>query len=198
MEYASKGVAGAGLGTGIAGLSLGVLNAMGGTGLLNGLFGGCNGRNCNGVADAAVIAALASGRNGYCAEDTAVTRGEMRLTQENATLKSEIAQRDAYIYTDQQIDMKLGKVIERAENRYEALAAEVRGNKDAQTAINMQQAVYNGTNTATIGCLQNQVAELLALTRRVVPNRSVCPGWGDVTITPATPAEAAASAAAAG
>lgn len=30
MEYASKGVAGAGLGTGIAGLSLGVLNAMGG------------------------------------------------------------------------------------------------------------------------------------------------------------------------
>ena len=31
-EYASKGVAGAGLGTGIAGLSLGVLNAMGGLG----------------------------------------------------------------------------------------------------------------------------------------------------------------------
>ena len=33
-EYASKGVAGAGLGTGIAGLSLGVLNAMGGLGAL--------------------------------------------------------------------------------------------------------------------------------------------------------------------
>ena len=31
-EFASKGVAGAGLGTGIAGLSLGVLNAMGGCG----------------------------------------------------------------------------------------------------------------------------------------------------------------------
>ena len=41
-DYASKGVAGAGLGTGIAGLSLGVLNAMGGCngGLLGGLFGG--------------------------------------------------------------------------------------------------------------------------------------------------------------
>lgn len=37
-DYASKGVAGAGLGTGIAGLSLGVLNALGG-----GLLGG----NCN-------------------------------------------------------------------------------------------------------------------------------------------------------
>lgn len=31
-EYASKGVAGAGLGTGIAGLSLGVLNSLGGLG----------------------------------------------------------------------------------------------------------------------------------------------------------------------
>ena len=39
-EFASKGVAGAGLGTGIAGLSLGVLNAMGGCGLLSGLTGG--------------------------------------------------------------------------------------------------------------------------------------------------------------
>ena len=39
-EYASKGVAGAGLGTGIAGLSLGVLNSMGGLAGLTGLFGG--------------------------------------------------------------------------------------------------------------------------------------------------------------
>lgn len=186
MEYASKGVAGAGLGTGIAGLSLGVLNAMGNGGLLNGLLSGRS------VSDAALIAAMNTGRTACCADDTAVTRGEMKLSQENATLKSEIAQRDAYIYTDQQIDKKLGKVIERAENRYEALAAEVRGNKDAQTAINMQQAVYNGTNTATIGCLQGQVAELLALTKRVVPNGSVCPGWGEVTITPATTAAAGA------
>lgn len=44
-DYASKGVAGAGLGTGIAGLSLGVLNAMGNGGL-NGLFGGWGGNNC--------------------------------------------------------------------------------------------------------------------------------------------------------
>lgn len=49
-DFASKGVAGAGLGTGIAGLSLGVLNSMGGLGSLFGLFGrngtlpgyGCN------------------------------------------------------------------------------------------------------------------------------------------------------------
>ena len=49
-----------------------------------------------------------------------------------------------------------------------------------------QQAVYNATNTATIGCIQNQVNQLLGLTKLVVPNTSVCPGWGNVTITPAT------------
>lgn len=41
--FASKGVAGAGLGTGIAGLALGVLNSSNnGNGLLGGLFGGGN------------------------------------------------------------------------------------------------------------------------------------------------------------
>lgn len=39
-EFASKGVAGAGLGTGIAGLALGVLNSSNnGNGLLGGLYG---------------------------------------------------------------------------------------------------------------------------------------------------------------
>lgn len=40
-EFASKGVAGAGLGTGIVGLALGVLNSSNnGNGLLGGLLGG--------------------------------------------------------------------------------------------------------------------------------------------------------------
>lgn len=48
MEYASKGVAGTGLGLGIAGTALGVLNGNGnGNGLLGGLFG--NNNNCNGL-----------------------------------------------------------------------------------------------------------------------------------------------------
>ncbi len=57
MEYASKGVAGAGLGTGIAGLALGVLNgANNGNGLLGGLFGG----GCNNAAGLAGLGAVAS------------------------------------------------------------------------------------------------------------------------------------------
>jgi hypothetical protein len=51
-----------------------------------------------------------------------------------------------------------------------------------------QQAVYNATNNATLNCMQGQIAQLLSLTKVVVPNTSICPGWGTatVTVTPAT------------
>ena len=39
---------------------------------------------------------------------------------------------------------------------------------------------------STIGCIQAQVAQLYGLTKLVVPNASVCPGWGNVTVAPAT------------
>jgi hypothetical protein len=58
--------------------------------------------------------------------------------------------------------------------------------KDEQNAINMQQAVYNGTNTAALNCLQGQVAQLYSLTKLIVPNGSVCPGFGEVKVVPAT------------
>ena len=40
-----------------------------------------------------------------------------------------------------------------------------------------------GQMSAGLAALQNVVANI---TKTVVPNSSVCPGWGDVTITPAT------------
>lgn len=152
-EFASKGVAGAGLGTGIAGLSLGVLNAMGGCGALSNLFSG----------------------NRCCEGDVAVNRYELNLVQEIAAKDARIGLLEADKYTDQ-------KIVE----AYKDLQSQITAIKDAQTAINTQQAVYNGTNTSTIACMQSQIAQLLSLTKLVVPNASVCPGWGNVTITPAT------------
>jgi hypothetical protein len=49
----------------------------------------------------------------------------------------------------------------------------------------MQQAVYNGVNTAAVECIKGQIAQLMGLTKLVVPNASICPGWGNVTVTPA-------------
>ena len=106
MEYASKGVAGTGLGLGIAGTALGVL----GNGLGN-IF------NANPA--------------GTCHENTHVNRYELAQEQKIADLQSQ-------------------------------------------------------TKPSVIGCMQGQIAQLYSLTKLVVPNASVCPGWGNVTITPAT------------
>ena len=84
-NYASKGVAGAGLGLGIAGTSLGVLNAMGGCG--GGLLGGLLGGNC---------------RSG-CSEDNVVNRYELGLEQANAAKDSKIALLESTINTDKKI-----------------------------------------------------------------------------------------------
>ena len=100
-----------------------------------------------------------------------VNRYELGQEQRIAQLESQIALRDANIYSDQ----KLVEV-------YKDLSARING---LEAGLNAQ-AVYNATNTATINCIQGQVAQLYSLTKLVVPNTSVCPGWGNVTITPAT------------
>lgn len=160
-EFASKGVAGAGLGLGIAGTALGLMN--GGFGLLGGCNSGWNGGGC-------------------CSENTPVNRYELNLSQALASKDTRIGLLESQVYVDQ----KLTDVVKDYTGQINALAAEVRANKDNQTDINREQAVYNGVNTATISCLKGQIDCLMGLTKLVEPNTSVCPGWGNVTIAPAT------------
>lgn len=140
-KYGSKGVAGAGLGLGIAGTALGILNG----GLGNVLGGNCG-----------------------CSEDHMVNRYEASQAARIAELETEVKLRDANTYTD-------GKILE----LYKYFDGKVSG-IEAQIC---QQNVYNATNTAAIGCIQGQIAQLLSLTKVVVPNTSICPGWGNVTVT---------------
>lgn len=74
-EFASKGVAGAGLGLGIAGTTLGVLNGMGGN-LLGGMWG----------------------RSAACSDDCVVNRYELGLTQEIAAKDAEKYAKEALKY----------------------------------------------------------------------------------------------------
>lgn len=164
-EFASKGVGAAGLTTGIIGSALGAANS----GILGNLFGG-------GV------------QRVITSEDMPVTRYDAGLSAELAAAKAENGLLKSQVYTDQ----KISETYASLKRDFEGLEREVRRNKDEQTAINMQQAVYNGTNTATLQCMQNQIAQLMGLTALKIPNTSVCPGWGSVTVTP----EAAAAAAA--
>lgn len=152
-EWASKGVAGAGLGTGIAGLSLGVLNALG-NGNLGNLFGG----------------------NTTCGENMAVNRYELNMMKELTNKDMEIAYlkgRDA----SKNDDLEMYKYFDGQIRRLDREQAD--------------QRVFNATTSATVTCLTGQVngmqALLNSITKTVVPNSAICPGWGDVTVT-VTPA----------
>lgn len=97
-------------------------------------------------------------------ENQHVNRYELAQEQRIAELQSQIALRDANTYNDQKVlevyryfDGKLGEV-----------NAELRN-----------IAVYQATNTSTIGCLANQVngiqCVLNGLTKTVIPADNVCP-----------------------
>ena len=142
-NYASRGVAGTGLGLGIAGTSLGVLNAMGncGGGLLGGLFGG----NCH---------------NNGCSENNVVNRYELGLEQANAAKDSKIALLESTIHTNDKILEVYGYIDGRLRNIEGQIA---------------QQAVVNAQVTANLGCMQGNIASLMALTKTVVPITNICP-----------------------
>lgn len=159
-EYASHGVGAAGLTTGIIGTSLGVLNSGLLNGGLGGLFGGNGWNNCNAAAYA-------------CSDNMAVNRYEATQSARIAELETEVKLRDANIYTDS----KLNDLRNYMERRFDHVEHEL-----------CDQRVYNATNTAALSCVQGQIAQLMSLTKLVVPNGSICPGWGDVTVsvTPVT------------
>lgn len=147
-------------GVGGAGLGLGIAGTA--LGLLNGgggLFGGLFGGN----------------QNCGCSDNMMVNRYELSMQQQLAAKDSKIGLLESNIYTDQKIA-----------DVYERLNTKIGAMRDEQNAINMQQAVYNGTNTAALNCIQGQIAQLYSLTKLIIPNGSICPGWGNVTVAPAT------------
>jgi hypothetical protein len=147
-HYASKGVAGAGLGLGIAGTALGLMaGGLGNFGILSG-----NNKNVP-------------------SEDHCVNRYEANQAARIAELETEVKLRDSNIYTD-------GKILD--------LYKYVDGKLACIENQLCEQRVYNATNTSAIACLQGQVAQLAGLTKVVIPNTSICPGWGNVTVAPAT------------
>ncbi len=140
--------------------------------------------NFNTVGAAAGIASFLGinggnilGRNGWgwngegcCSDNMPVSRYELGMARENDSLKAENALLRADKYTDQ----KIVEATEYLQGQIKELAVEVRANKDAQVAVNMQQAVYNGTNTATLQCMQNSIAALQTITKTYIPSSNVC------------------------
>ena len=151
-DFASKGVAGSGLGLGIAGTALGLLNNG-----VGGILGWNN--NC-----------------GYPYGARAVSQFELTQAEKIAALESGIALRDANIYNDQKL-LELYKYVD----------GELKDIKKTICHNEKEQAIINAKLESAVDVLGSQVASinntLCKLTKTVVPNSSLCPGWGDVTVT---------------
>lgn len=109
-----------------------------------------------------------------CGDNMPVNRYELAQEQRIGALEAASAQKDAYIYTTD----KLNDFRNYVDGKFACVNNELR-----------DIAVYQASNTATVGCLAQQVAGIQGvlgqITKCVVPNTAVCPGWGNVTITPA-------------
>lgn len=154
-EFASKGVAGSGLGLGIAGTALGLLNNG-----VGGILGGW-GNNC--------------GYN-YGPYGRAVSQFELNQTEKIAALESGIALRDANVYGDQ----KLLELYKYVDGELKDIRKTMCEDKLIQTRINAK--IESGIDVlgTQLASINNTICKL---TKIVIPNSSICPGWGDVTVT---------------
>jgi hypothetical protein len=107
---------------------------------------------------------LGGGCQNVPSESMPVNRYEMGLQQENARLRTEVELHKAEIYTDNKLEA-LNDRYERRFNHIENRLAE--------------QAVYNERNTATLGCIGQQLNGLQAvmaqITKTVIPRDVICP-----------------------
>lgn len=130
-----------------------------------------------GIAGTA-LGLMAGGLNGFglfgnngCGGSAAINRYEAEQAARIAQLETEVKLRDANTYTDS----KLLELYKYFDGKFNCVEAQIN-----------QQNVYNATNNAALNCISGQVAQLMGLTKLVIPNGSICPGWGNVTVTPAT------------
>lgn len=135
----------------------GILGAASFFGINAGNILGRNGWGCN--------------NDGYgCSDNTPVNRYELNLVTSLGAKDSEIALLKADKYTDQ----KIVEAVAYLQGEIGKVATKLENFKDAQNAVNLQQATYNATATANIGCIGQQVAQLQSMFNLVVPSNKVC------------------------
>lgn len=172
-EFASKGVAGSGLGLGIAGLATALLQGAnnGNGGILGGLFGG---GNCNQVS--ALMAENANLRaekysDNKDAEVYVASRAENKALRDELMgfirpLSNEAAQNRERVAVLEAQQAKNGEI---ADLREKLVRAELGGRIDA-----VAQACDCGIrqNSAAIAALQNTVN---GITQTIIPQSVICP-----------------------
>lgn len=141
---------------GIIGTSLGGI-AVAGMSLLANKQASANNNNTAAMDTLAAVAALNAANSGT---EHTVSRYEAAQAARIAELETEVKLRDANTYTD-------SKILE----TYQYIDGRLR-NVEGQIC---QQNVWNATQTATIGCMAEQIAALNGMTKLVIPKTNVCP-----------------------
>ena len=126
-EYASKGVAGAALGTGIGGLALGVLN-----GGLGNLLGGCM---------------------GGCGENAYVNRYEADKNARIAELETEVKLRDANFYTVSE----MGKLRDYVDQKFETVNSHICAQSVINAQVTANLSCMQGNIATVMGLTKTVV-----------------------------------------
>lgn len=160
-DYASNAKGNAGVTLGVIGTTLGSLGLLGnGTPLLGGLLGG---------------------GTQYVSKDTYDVQNKLiEAERTNALLAAELNTEKKMVEVFNAATARINEVDRELSHRIYSLEKRVDENAAAQAVINC------GVNSA-LGILQSQAAQFMSLTKVVIPNGNVCPGWGDVTVS-VTPA----------
>lgn len=109
------------------------------------------------------------------------TKSDIAYSQELAKKDSEIA----LLKSEQNTEIKIADV-------YDRLITKINANQQAQAEWNATQSVNNCKMSNAIAVNSNSISALEnccnSITKLVVPNNVICPGWGnvDVTIKPTT------------
>ena len=108
-----------------------------------------------------------------------VTKDELTMAMTIAGKDSEIAM----LKSEQNTEVKIADV-------YERLITRINADRNAQMEWNATQSVNNAQMSAAIAVNANSIGAIQGtlgqITKTVIPNSSVCPGWGEVTVKPAT------------
>ena len=205
-EFASKGVAGSGLGLGIAGTALGVLNsAANGNGLLGGLLGGGWGNNAAAAGGVAL--------NALAEKDAKIARLEAERYGDNKMVELyQQTLRDNQTLRDQVFSYITPLSTEAAANRERIAVLETQHKCEVEKALLREQLIQakidncccdmtNKINTVaqTSACgisqLQNAVAcinnTLAGITKTIIPKDAICPEYMNrynSWVAPTTPA----------
>jgi len=141
--------------------------AVGSAGLTTGIIGTALGALNSGMFNG--VGLLGGSNNSYVSRETFDLSMQLAASQrDNAILTADLNTEKKMVEVYNSLNDKINRIV------------------SDQTAINSNQAVYNCSMNSAIAVLQNQTAQLMGMTKTVIPNASVCPGWGTATVTTST------------